>query len=55
MINMVALKRGRFVQVQFSVAKINPSSLRQLKPWSSQTSWGEGQPGCWGGHHPGRW
>ena len=40
---LVALKRAglcRDVEMQF-------------KP--SQSSWAEGQPGCWGGHHPGQW
>ena len=28
---------------------------KQLKPWTSQTSWAEGRPGCWAGHLPGQW
>ena len=28
---------------------------RLFKPWTSRTSWGEGRPGCWAGHLPGRW
>ena len=28
---------------------------RLFKPWTSQTSWGGGRPGCWAGHLPGRW
>jgi len=41
--NLVALKRAGYCG----------SSEMKFKP--SQSSWGEEQPGCWGGHHPEQW
>ena len=45
LIYMVALKRAFWFKTK---KEFMPS-------WRRQSSWGEGRPGCWGVHHPGRW
>ena len=48
LIGVVALKRAGWFRIMCDESV--------LRPWQlSRTFWGGGQPGCWGGLHPGQW